>query len=647
MPDKNKILAKHGIIKYHYKMFLSGRKLQNTEYLTKQLPDGYFSSRELIFSFSIINILILLIILYTFSSERQNINSVSAENGIIRISQADLKQSKYIALNGNWAFHWYPEIPEITDSSIIPEKYHHFEKVPGYWKSGETGLGIYNLNIIFDPVIQIPSLKITNVMDTYKLFINGNEYYNVGTISPDIERYKDESRPVVIPLLPCSENIIVTMMVGNLTEKRGGLNRIIYFGEYETLKNSREKLLVYNSILQGISLTVIFYNLLFLLINRKKGGWNHFFLIILCLSIIFFCGLKQEMVLKTFFPDLTGEMRAKLIYMSFMLPFPVFACYIKSVYNRIFNRNTYIIIILSSLILICFVVFFKSSFFSKYLIYLEGINLILAVFLTTRLFYLYIKTRETTPLSQLIGLYIFLAGFITAILDDNLAVPSATPFILLTGFILFLTAGNTILSIRAFNRMNQLHNALITSEKDKENLRKLSYIDSLTEVSNRRHFEEYISLHWEKINFIGESTAILMIDIDNFKLFNDTYGHQEGDDCLRNVALAINSELNRENDIVFRYGGEEFAVIISNINRSGVIKIAEKLRSTVENMKIPNRNSLYNYFITISIGISIYNPETRSAGWEKVLKESDTALYRAKIKKNSVVVFDYGAEKYE
>ena len=467
--------------------------------------------------------------------------------------------------------------------------------------------------------LKIPAIKLTNVMDTYKLFVNRTEYYSAGVISPDPDIYTDESKPAVIPLTgaACSGETEICIMVGNLTEKRGGLNRPVFFGEYKALINYREKKLVYNSILQGISLTVILYNILFLILNRKKEGAGNFYLIILCAAIILYCGLKQEMILKTVFTNLTGEMRAKLIYLSFLLPFPVFACYIKSIYSRIFGKKSYRIIIISAVLLSCFVLLFKSSVFSKYLLYLEAANLLLAVFLVARLLYLFIRTHGTTPLTMLIGLYIFVIAFIAAVLDDNLLMPSNAPFLLFTCFIIFLTAGNTMISNRAFKKLNQLHNALVSSEKDKEKLRKLSYIDSLTEISNRRHFNEFINLHWERNNFIGETTAVFMIDIDNFKIFNDTYGHQEGDKCLQTVAAAMRKELNRENDIIFRYGGEEFVIVISNISEEDSLNIAEKIRTNVENLKMSNINSLCNKYVTVSIGISYYNPAIKQSSWEK------------------------------
>ncbi len=600
-------------------------------------PERYFTARELIISFILVNIMIAAVIVITiFSEEKPDIRHRISDS-VLYINSND---ADFIQLNGDWDFEWYPEIPETVDSTLIPDTFSRKEAVPGYWKSGSRGLGIYRIRISHDGNIRIPALKLTNVMDTYKLFINRNEYYSVGTISPDPDIYRDESRPGVIPITGCGNDIELTIMVGNLTEKRGGLNRPVYFGEYNTLKNYREKKLVYNSILHGISLTVIFYNILFLFLNRKRGGTNNFLLIILCCTIITFCGLKQEMILKTVFTGLTGEIRAKMIYLSFLLPFPVFSCYVKSIYSRIFGRKTYIAIISLALLLTCFILFFRSNIFSRYLLYLEAANLVLALFLVTRLLYLFITTRNTTPLTQLIGMYIFVTAFIAAVLDDNLALPSDAPFLLFTGFILYLTAGNTILSIRAFNKLKQLHNALITSEKDKENLRKLSYIDPLTEVSNRRHFDEYIKLHWERNNFIGESTSVFMIDIDNFKIFNDTYGHQEGDICLKKVTDAMNRELNRENDMLFRYGGEEFTIIISNISLEDSYNIAEKLRSNVENLKIPNRNSLYNEYVTISVGISYYNPSEKQTNWEKTLKEADYALYKAKTRKNCCALYE-------
>ena len=619
-------------------MFSSQNSMPGGKIKLESDPERYFNSKELIYAFILINILIAFTIILTIYTDKKTSEYVLIDSTLNISDTTD----QFISLEGDWDFQWYPEIPETIDSSLIPDNFTLKEKVPGYWKTGSRGLGIYRIKIRHGKNIKIPALKLTNVMDTYKLFINGKEYYSAGTISPDPAIYTDESRPAVIPLTGsgCRNDIEICIMVGNLTEKRGGLNRPVYFGEYETLKNYREKKLVYNSILQGISLTVIFYNILFLFINRRKGGLNHIFLIILCITIILYCGLKQEMMLKTVFTNMTGETRAKLIYLSFLLPFPVFACYIKSAYSRIFGEKTYYTIISASVLITCFILFFKSTVFSRYLLFLEVSNLLFACYLIVRLFYLFLKTHDTTPLTQLIGMYVFIAAFIAAVLDDNLTLPADAPFLLFTGFIVFLTSGNTMLSIRAFNKLRKLHNALITSERDKENLRKLSYIDPLTEISNRRHFDEYIKLHWERNNFIGESTAVLMIDIDNFKIFNDTYGHQEGDICLRKIASAMNMELNRENDIIFRYGGEEFTVILSNISVEGSITIAEKLRTNVEKLKISNRNSLYNEYVSVSIGVSYHNPAVKQESWEKTLREADTALYKAKIRKNCCILYN-------
>ena len=642
------ILANLKILKYHNIMFSSQNSLSQDTLESGNEADRYFTAKELKLSFLIINLMIISIIFFTCISERRSLPFSCIRQGTLKnniTNLAFLKGQDFAPLNGEWDFAWYPEIPENIDKEIIPDKFTQSEYVPGYWKSGSTGLGIYRLKIDPWKDMKIPALKITNVMDAYKLFINRKEVYSVGNISSDPDEYSDESRPAVIPLYECNDEVEICIIVGNMTEKRGGLNRTVYFGEYENLKNYREKKLVFNSILQGISLTVIFYNILFLFMNRKRGGTNNLFLIILCFTIICYCGLKQEMMLKTVFTGLTGEIRAKLIYLSFLLPFPVFACYIKSIYSKIFGIKSYSLIILFSGMMAGFVLLFKSSIFSKYLLYLEAANLLLALFLAGRLLYLYIKTKDTTPLTQLIGMYIFIAGFIAAVLDDNLAIPSNAPFILLTGFVVYLTAGNTILSIRAFNRLKLLHKALITSERDKENLRKLSYIDSLTEISNRRHFEEFIRLHWEKIDFIGETTALFMIDIDNFKIFNDTYGHQEGDVCLRKTAAAINMELNRENDIIFRYGGEEFVVITSNISIEGCLKIAEKLRTNVEKLNIRNDNSPHGEFVTISVGISYYNPAKEQKNWERTLGEADSALYKAKKRKNCCVLHEYESAK--
>jgi len=156
----------------------------------------------------------------------------------------------------------------------------------------------------------------------------------------------------------------------------------------------------------------------------------------------------------------------------------------------------------------------------------------------------------------------------------------------------------------------------VTLHKEREEkLRYLSNVDPLTKLANRRYFDQQFNKEWQRnqrgINNENQM-AFFMIDIDCFKPFNDTYGHQAGDVCLVDVANSIVSQTRRSSDFVARLGGEEFGVIITETSKQGVIKIAEQIRSAVEALNIPHSGS-DSGVVTVSLGGVIINGESVSA----------------------------------
>ena len=162
-----------------------------------------------------------------------------------------------------------------------------------------------------------------------------------------------------------------------------------------------------------------------------------------------------------------------------------------------------------------------------------------------------------------------------------------------------------------------------------EKLRNLSYKDGLTQVFNRRYFDEVLEKEWKKAARNSTTLSLLMLDIDHFKVYNDTYGHQQGDDCLKAVALSLNETVKRVGDLVSRYGGEEFTVILPETNEEGAISVAEKIRLNIEALMLPNINSGVKPFVTISAGIATIVPATLSS-YEILINNADKALYKAK-----------------
>lgn len=160
-------------------------------------------------------------------------------------------------------------------------------------------------------------------------------------------------------------------------------------------------------------------------------------------------------------------------------------------------------------------------------------------------------------------------------------------------------------------------------------LEKLSMYDGLTNIRNRRFFDETFEKTFNEIKRDKKSLAVLMIDIDFFKPYNDNYGHGQGDETLRKVAKALEKTIKRASDFVARYGGEEFVILLKDINKDGVEAVANNLLNAVRELKITHEFSKIEKYVTVSIGASFYNSSSDITKLELLLKADET-LYNVK-----------------
>jgi diguanylate cyclase (GGDEF)-like protein/PAS domain S-box-containing protein len=180
-------------------------------------------------------------------------------------------------------------------------------------------------------------------------------------------------------------------------------------------------------------------------------------------------------------------------------------------------------------------------------------------------------------------------------------------------------------------------------EENNQLLQKLSTEDGLTLISNRRYFDEFIRNEWKRATRDKNSISLVMIDIDSFKTFNDIYGHQSGDECLKRVAQAIKGVLHRPADIVSRYGGEEFVVVLPETEGAGALKISEEIRSEIEKLQIKHSGNTASSYVTASLGVETMVPSEALGGEKFLIQKADQALYKAKSQgKNKVVACNGG-----
>ena len=178
-------------------------------------------------------------------------------------------------------------------------------------------------------------------------------------------------------------------------------------------------------------------------------------------------------------------------------------------------------------------------------------------------------------------------------------------------------------------REAELVKVLEELENANRELSRLSSLDGLTGIANRRHFEQIYDMEWRRAARTGSELSVLFLDLDFFKYYNDTYGHQEGDDCLKQVAAAAGAILKRPGDLLARYGGEEFVVILPETSIAGAAEVAEAIRQAIERCNIPHSASPVAAHVTVSVGVAggRVTPEDKPSDF---IARADKALYEAK-----------------
>lgn len=181
--------------------------------------------------------------------------------------------------------------------------------------------------------------------------------------------------------------------------------------------------------------------------------------------------------------------------------------------------------------------------------------------------------------------------------------------------------------------LNDLHNAQIQVQEQ-------AHTDPVTQISNRRFFDTTFKIEWRRATRDAKPLSLLMIDVDNFKRYNDRHGHQAGDQCLQIIAQCIKAVARRASDVVARHGGEEFVILLPDTGLEDAAMLAERVRKSVEDQRIPHSDGAIPRIVTISIGVSSCTPnnvheahplnDTSTIYPAMLLNAADRALYRAK-----------------
>ncbi len=627
--------------------------------------------------------IIILILPFLGGCSKEFIQSVpKAKEGILDLTQWHLEK-EVIRLDGEWEFYWnqllgpqefkktssrgngYFDIPSSWNQYIIDNK-----------KLSGDGYATYRLLLKTGESGRL-SIKIPRVFTAYNLWVNGELIATAGTVGKSREAMTPQYLPqVALFELTQGENEIV-MQVANFYHRSGGILESLVMGHEKLIFELHYKSIAYELFLFGSLMIIGTYHLAMFFFRRKSPPPLYFGLF--CLLI----GLRTLLVGERFFiyifPGFNWEVAHKIQTLTFYLGLTLIFMFFKSIFPNDFHSKIVGTVKGVGIVFGGLVLFTPAKTFTIF-------NPVYQIFTVLAIIYIIsILMNKLRQKEKGIGLIIIgaLALIITSLNDiiflsiwmnDQVSPLLRTLFrtgnLSAVGQLIFVFANSLVLAQKFSNALEQEEvmtaqleeinlnldqlvikrtEALEKSrekiayqkfelEKANEVLQLLSLKDPLTNLWNRRHYDNTIQMEWNRGLRHKRPISLIILDVDYFKAFNDYYGHSAGDECLVQVARAIKRFSKRASDLAVRYGGEEFILIMPELGKEDALRTALLLRETIEKLNIPHNGSRVSAWVTVSIGVTSVVPD-RDCSPKELFLDVDKALYQAKAAGRNQVKF--------
>ena len=590
---------------------------------------------------------------------RINIYSTQHSAGQITINQ--IKSNQAIALDGYWEFYWNqllgPEdFAQTEQGSLV------YYPIPRLWKGllqedislSPIGTATYRLIIDMD-LEDYPSkiglaLKMPFVYSAYNLWLNGELIASNGQVGLNKAEEKPVRAPKTIMFSSLKGENELILQISNHHFYRGGISSSILLGQADYVFSITNKQIALDIFMAGsFFISGVLFFLLYLH-RRDEKGILYFALI--CIFSFSRTLLSNEVFISNIVRDFNwaigNRIEASFSYVAIPLAILLFG----ELYKKHFVLKYLAIWKVVILVGIFLVTLAPHVLYDSLLPYLYFVQTAYILYIFTAFIKYYDK--GTADFYILFSGKLILAYYamhdilvtykiIDSIFKLQLGIYIFT-FILGYAIILYLyrefgkverlvTENQSMLT--EITRMNQELEQLVekrTQELEESNrqLYELSICDGLTKIPNRLRFDQQLSSFLAQSFQKGIPLAVLFLDIDFFKNYNDSYGHLKGDETLKAIANSLHQEVVRdEKAFMARYGGEEFVVLYLNRDKAEAYQLAEKLRNQIADLKIPHQTSQVSEFVTISIGGISLIPKSQDDA-KSILSRADDALYRAK-----------------
>lgn len=598
--------------------------------------------------------MVILIFLQACAPQKSE-TTFNATNGVMNLAEWNL-DTDVIPLSGQWEMYWEQLLAPSDFKGSVVETESEMFTFPGFWADyslndtalPKTGYATFRLHISSVPITgHVLGLNIPKVDSSYKLWVDDQLITTVGEVGTNSLNSVPKRYPQAVYFTPMNDHFTITLQISNHEHRRAGMWRSMELGTAETIHKEYNNQISFQSLLLGIIILAGIYHIGLAVFRKSEASLFYFG--VFCLVAAFRNLMVGDIYFTKAFPNVSWELEKKLDYISLYMHVPLLAMVFYRLYPDDFPKWCI------KLSIVIPIIFSVLSFFTKALIYTAYLKYfqLFMVFCATFSLYWIIRSlkrqREETKylivgiVSLLITVIVDVYNYIIKLLNSNLYLIGLTVFIICFSLLLSkkfssslelsealakdLATLNNKLELKVEQRTEQYQLANEKLEQLNKQLEQMSLLDGLTNIPNRRSFENYYEEAYNECLTHQKPITVLLCDIDFFKNYNDRYGHQEGDTCLKRVAEALCS---MEVEFVARYGGEEFVSVLTNVDQQSAEETAHEMNVQIEQMHIPHEKSSTSEYVTISIGVATVIP-TENTDRNELLKQSDEALYQAKL----------------
>lgn len=564
------------------------------------------------------------------------VTALRAVEGVLDLRNRILSHEGPVEIRGDWEFYWEKFVPPESFARGAGPECDGYLRVRESWNGHIVrqkplpgfGYATYRIKLLLNHDEKPELALMVYAQETaYKIYANGELIASAGVPGKNAAESRPEWKSLITEFQSKNKTLDLIIHVSNFHHAKGGLGERVIIGTGRDIWKIHENAVALKMFIFGGLLMIALYHLVVFLLRRKEKSALYFSVFCLCMSMrtLFI----EEHYFQALFPSVPWAIIVRLTYLSFSLALPAFAFFLLSLFPKEMKKSIIwsfsgLALIYTLLIILAPPVIFTGLVFPYQILIIAG-----CIYGLSALFVAAIRRRDDALLFLAAFLFYFLC-----ILNDTLHHQGIihTAYIVPLGFLAFVFLQSVVLSRRyskAFTRIRELFQEKTKLEGETLTFQTLSYIDSLTGLSNRRRMDEYLRQEWLRSRRNGSALSMIMLDIDFFKQYNDRYGHPSGDEVLKAVATALEKSARRPADFIARYGGEEFVVLLPDTDLDGAHALAEIIRKRIMELTIPHEDSSIAEVLTVSLGCASMVPAYDTAPAE-LLKNADAMLYLAK-----------------